>query len=270
MPKRPNALPADVDDHLARQRRVVAEGRQRAHAAHLQREPERPEADDPDRVDEEVHPHRVGDVLGAREAGLDQREPRLHEHHQEAGDQRPDDVQRRLAGQHHLARLREILGQLCEVRIHAPPGSEVLRRTVNRSFPERNSSVAAVRQFAHETGKSSPAASGALESPLAAPSARRPTRREGVLTIASAALASRGSRDSRDGAVGGLTRRRAGASDRRWSARRCAAGAPRRARRPDPAARARWRRRGDLHVGRAERRPAPRRARIADAARPGT
>ena len=60
------------------------------------------------RVDQEVHRHRVGDVLGAREAGLDQREAGLHEHDQEAGEQRPHDVDRDLVvadGLHDLARV---------------------------------------------------------------------------------------------------------------------------------------------------------------------
>ena len=116
---------------------VVAERRQRAHAAHLQPEPERPEPDDADRVDEEVHPHRVGDVLRAGEPGLDQREPGLHEHHQEAGDQRPDDVQRRLARQHQLARLRQPLRKVTNRWFQQAPRPQDLRGTVKKAFPAR-------------------------------------------------------------------------------------------------------------------------------------
>src|SRR5258706_224515 len=71
---------------LVRERSVAAEGRERADAAHLQTEADRPKPDDADRVDEEGHRHRVGDVLRAREARLDHREARLNEHHQKAVD----------------------------------------------------------------------------------------------------------------------------------------------------------------------------------------
>ena len=86
-------MAADVEDELAVERAVTAEGGERADAAHLQAEADGPEAEDADGVDEEVHAHRVADVLGAHEAGLDQSEAGLHEHHQEAGDERPDDIE---------------------------------------------------------------------------------------------------------------------------------------------------------------------------------
>ena len=105
-------LAGDGHGELARQGRVVAERGQRADAAHLQPEPERPEADDADRVDEEVHPHRVGDVLGAGQARLHQREPRLHEHHHEAAEQRPGDVERGLTGLDLRLNVGQLLGQL--------------------------------------------------------------------------------------------------------------------------------------------------------------
>ena len=66
----------------------------RARPAHLQREPAHPEPQDAERVDHEVHHHRVGRVPGPREAGLGEREARLHEHHEEARDERPDEVER--------------------------------------------------------------------------------------------------------------------------------------------------------------------------------
>jgi len=85
-PKRAELLAGDVNDGLRAERRVVAERTERADAAHLEGEAERPESDDADCVDEEVHGHRVRDVLGAREARLDERETRLHEHHEKAGE----------------------------------------------------------------------------------------------------------------------------------------------------------------------------------------
>jgi hypothetical protein len=63
-----------------------------ADAAEHQRVAGEPEAEDADPVDHEVGHHHVGGVLLAAEAGLHQREPGLHEHHQEAGDQRPGEV----------------------------------------------------------------------------------------------------------------------------------------------------------------------------------
>src|SRR5207245_2278044 len=42
----------------------------------------------------EVHGDRVRGVLGAREPRLDHREPRLHEHHEKPGHQRPHEVDR--------------------------------------------------------------------------------------------------------------------------------------------------------------------------------
>ena len=71
---------------------VTAEGRERAHTAGLQREPDRPVGQHADPVDHEVHRHRVARVFGASEAGLDERETGLHEHHEEAGDQGPDEI----------------------------------------------------------------------------------------------------------------------------------------------------------------------------------
>jgi len=50
-----------------------------AHAAHLEREAHDPEPEHADRVHEEVHPHRVRDVLRARQPRLDERRsPRMN------------------------------------------------------------------------------------------------------------------------------------------------------------------------------------------------
>ena len=96
-PEEAEVLAEEVHGELARERRVPAEawpGRRRRPSAGRSRRVQKPE--DADGVDQEVHAHRVGDVLRAREPGLDQREPGLHEHDEEAGDHRPDDVQRGL------------------------------------------------------------------------------------------------------------------------------------------------------------------------------
>ena len=92
VPNSPNGLPAMSTTNSLRQRGVTAESRQRADAAHLETEAERPEAENADRVDQKVHGHDVGRVLLPAQAGFDERKPGLHEHHQESADQRPDDV----------------------------------------------------------------------------------------------------------------------------------------------------------------------------------
>jgi hypothetical protein len=107
-------LAGQVDRELARQGRVVAERPQRADATHLQAESDRPVAEDADRIDQEVHPHRVGDVLGPGQPGLDQRKPGLHEHHQEPAQQGPDDVQRGLRVQRERTRLGDLFCELCD------------------------------------------------------------------------------------------------------------------------------------------------------------
>ena len=101
---------AEERDHeLAVERRRAPEHGHRAHTAHLQGEAADPVAEHADGIDHEVHRHRVGGVLGPAEAGLHEREPRLHEHDQEAGQQRPHQVDGDLAvahGGHHLVQLR--------------------------------------------------------------------------------------------------------------------------------------------------------------------
>ena len=98
-----------VDGELVVERRGAAERGDRADAAHLQREAADPVAEHADRIDHEVHAHRVRGVLRAGEAGLDHREPGLHEHDEEAGEQRPDEVDGDLVVAdrlHHLAERR--------------------------------------------------------------------------------------------------------------------------------------------------------------------
>jgi hypothetical protein len=97
----PEVVTGDIDHEFSRQRRIAPERRHRADAAHLQTEADRPEAKDADGIDEKIHRHRVGDVLRAREARLDEREARLHEHDQKTGDERPNDV----GGYRQIARL---------------------------------------------------------------------------------------------------------------------------------------------------------------------
>ena len=104
MPKRPNSLPAMVTTNSCDSVASLPNVAERADAAHLQGEADGPEAEDADRVDEEVHAHRVGDVLRAGQPGLDEREAGLHEHDEEAGEQGPDDVDRRLGVCEPLAR----------------------------------------------------------------------------------------------------------------------------------------------------------------------
>ena len=70
-------------------------------AAH-EREAADEEAEHAERVHREVHRHRVRGVLGADQAGLDQREARLHEDDEEARDQHPDEVDREVAARGRL------------------------------------------------------------------------------------------------------------------------------------------------------------------------
>ena len=129
MPNRPNAVTEQIDRELAVERRRSAERRDGADAAHLQREAADPVAEHADRVDHEVHRHRVRGVLGAGEPGLDHREAGLHEHDEEAGDQRPHDVDGDLVvadGVHHLGQrriLRVLDGHVLAVPVAAPVGS---------------------------------------------------------------------------------------------------------------------------------------------------
>ncbi len=50
------------------------------------------EADHAERIDEKIHAHGVGDVLGAAHAGFDECEAGHHEHDEEPGQKRPDEI----------------------------------------------------------------------------------------------------------------------------------------------------------------------------------
>ena len=94
--EQPERMRQQVDGQLVVERRGAAERADRADAAHLQRVAANPEAEQADRVDHEVHAHRVRGVLRAGEAGLHHREPGLHEHDEEPGKQRPHKIDRDL------------------------------------------------------------------------------------------------------------------------------------------------------------------------------
>ena len=81
-----------MDRELGVERRRAAEVGDRADAAHLNGEADQPVGEHADAVHHEVHHHGVVGVLGAAEPGFDDREAGLHEHDQEAADQRPDEV----------------------------------------------------------------------------------------------------------------------------------------------------------------------------------
>ena len=67
--------------------------RQSTDTAHLECIPARPEPEDADPVDPEIHRHGVGGVLGTAKSGLEQGESCLHVHDQKATHHQPDDVQ---------------------------------------------------------------------------------------------------------------------------------------------------------------------------------
>ena len=79
-------------EHLVEDVRAV-EGEHGSPAAGHEAEADRPEAQHADAVDDEVHRHRVAGVLVAGQAGLDEREARLHEHDEEPAEQGPRHVQ---------------------------------------------------------------------------------------------------------------------------------------------------------------------------------
>ncbi len=81
----------------------------RAHAPHLKSIAADPVTQHAYAIDHEVHAHRMRHVLRARKTGLHQGEPRLHEHHEEAREQRPHDIDGNLVvtyGVHHFAQRR--------------------------------------------------------------------------------------------------------------------------------------------------------------------
>ena len=77
---------------FAAEHRRAAQGAQRSHAAHLNGEADQPVGQQTGAIDHEVHHHGVVGVLGPAQARFDRREPGLHEHDQEAGDQGPHEV----------------------------------------------------------------------------------------------------------------------------------------------------------------------------------
>ncbi len=76
------------------QRPEAAEIADRGHAAELEREPDRVVRQQRDHERRQVHHHHVPGVLRSREAGHEEREPDLHEQHEEAGDEQPGEVDR--------------------------------------------------------------------------------------------------------------------------------------------------------------------------------
>ena len=121
----------ETDGELAIERCGAAKHAQSTDAAHLQRVAADPVPEHAYRVDHEVHRHGVRGILRAREAGLHHREPALHEHHEEASEQRPHEIDGDLVvtdGLHHL-RQRWILGVLdCHVSGSAGRGPRRIAR----------------------------------------------------------------------------------------------------------------------------------------------
>ena len=91
-PEQPPVLAPERERDLVSQLVVAAERAERADPARLEREADGPIRQHRDAVHHEVHGDGVGRVLGAGEAGLDQREAGLHEHHEEPGHQGPHEV----------------------------------------------------------------------------------------------------------------------------------------------------------------------------------
>ena len=83
----------EVDQAVRRQRLVEAEGARKAVAAEHDRETDHEERHESQSEDGEVRADDVGRVLRPAEAGLDEREPRLHENHQHRSDDDPEQVQ---------------------------------------------------------------------------------------------------------------------------------------------------------------------------------
>ncbi len=65
----------------------------RTNTAHLNGEAAKPVGEHADAIDHQVHHHGVVGIFCASKAGFEQGETELHEHHQVAGDERPDDVE---------------------------------------------------------------------------------------------------------------------------------------------------------------------------------
>ena len=80
---------ATADQRAPRGREAEQRG---AEATEHDRETDQEEGDEAEAEDGEVRRHHVGGVLGATEAGFDEREPGLHEDHQRGADDDPEDV----------------------------------------------------------------------------------------------------------------------------------------------------------------------------------
>ena len=74
------------------QQRGVSQRGNGTNATHLQGIAAHPIAKDANGINHEIHRHRVGNVLGAREAAFHHGKSRLHEHHQEAGQKNPHQI----------------------------------------------------------------------------------------------------------------------------------------------------------------------------------
>ena len=88
----PTVLPKSDDGGLGGQRRGAAQVTDSAYATHLNGKADQPVGQHAHAVHHEVHHHGVIGVLGAAEASFHDGETGLHEHDQEAGDQRPHEV----------------------------------------------------------------------------------------------------------------------------------------------------------------------------------
>ena len=91
-------------DEVPPDRLVDAEGAV-GESAEGQREPDEEEADEPETEDREVRRHHVRCVLGPAEAGLDEREARLHEDDEGCADDHPEQVDLLAEDRHRLARV---------------------------------------------------------------------------------------------------------------------------------------------------------------------
>ena len=117
-PKQAERLSKERHRELMVQTGCAPKRSHRAHAPHLKSIAADPVTQHAYAIDHEVHAHRMRHVLRARKTGLYQGEPRLHEHHEEAREQRPHDIDGNLIvtyGVHHFAQ-RRICGILdCDV-----------------------------------------------------------------------------------------------------------------------------------------------------------
>ena len=90
--EQPPLLATDRERDFMGELVVAAERAERADTAGLQCKADDPVRQHRDAVDHEVHGDRVRGIFGAREPGLDHREPGLHEHDKEPGDEGPHEI----------------------------------------------------------------------------------------------------------------------------------------------------------------------------------